>query len=157
MTADLFISYAWTSPSHREWVRLLAAHLKAIGHDVLVDVDVDYGDSLSGFMQRAVDARHVLMVVDENYVDRADSAPGSGVAIENGWISSVYNERPQNWLSVMFKDNPRLELPGSPRGSPRVTSSTPTFRQTDSPALSRWRSCGVGWKASHRTGTRQHR
>jgi hypothetical protein len=37
--------------SHREWVRLLAAHLKAIGFDVLIDVDVHYGDSLTGFMR----------------------------------------------------------------------------------------------------------
>jgi len=57
---DLFISYAWTSDDHRQWVRLLAAHLKALGYDVLIDADVDYGDSLTGFMRKVVDAKHVL-------------------------------------------------------------------------------------------------
>lgn len=47
MAADIFISYAWTSNQHRQWVRLLAAQLKALGYDVLIDADVDYGDSLN--------------------------------------------------------------------------------------------------------------
>lgn len=111
MAAALFISYAWTSDQHREWVRLLAANLKAIGHDVLIDADVDYGDSLTGFMQRATDSRHVLLVVDENYVYRADNVPESGVAIENGWFKTVYEDKPAPWLSVMFKDNPAYALP----------------------------------------------
>ncbi len=50
--ADLFISYAWTSAQHQQWVRLLAAHLKMLGYHVLVDADLDYGDSLTGFMRR---------------------------------------------------------------------------------------------------------
>src|SRR5699024_2250672 len=58
---DPFISYAWTSDQHRQWVRLLASQLKAIGYDVLVDPDVDYGDELNGFMRRVTEARHVLM------------------------------------------------------------------------------------------------
>lgn len=109
--ADLFISYAWTSDEHREWVRLLAASIKAIGYDVLIDANLDYGDSLTGFMHRVVGARHVLMVVDHNYVDRADNRPTSGVANENAWISSVYAERPASWLSVLFKDNAEHRLP----------------------------------------------
>ena len=68
VTADLFISYAWSSDEHREWVRLLAANLKALGYDVLIDADVDYGDSLTGFMKRATQSRHVLLIVDDNYV-----------------------------------------------------------------------------------------
>ena len=66
MAADLFISYAWTSDQHRQWVRLLAAQLKAVGYDVLIDADVRYGDSLNGFMRRVVDADHVLMIVEDN-------------------------------------------------------------------------------------------
>ncbi|MCC6496947.1 MAG: toll/interleukin-1 receptor domain-containing protein [Propionibacteriaceae bacterium] len=111
MSEDLFISYAWTSDEHREWVRLLAANLKAAGYDVLVDVDLDYGDGLTGFMRRAVDCRHVLAVVDENYVDRADHLPGSGVGIENKWFREVRLDRPTTWLSVLFKDNPKHRLP----------------------------------------------
>lgn len=111
MSVDLFISYAWTSDDHRQWVRLLAAQLKVLGFDVLIDADLDYGDSLTGFMRKVVDARHVLMVVDDNYVVRANSRPGSGVAIENEWISGAFEERPSSWLCVLFKDNPTCGVP----------------------------------------------
>ena len=77
MNADLFISYAWTSPEHREWVRLLASELHLLGYNIKIDEAVDYGASLSGFMREVTDAAHVLLVVDENYVDRADNKPES--------------------------------------------------------------------------------
>lgn len=109
--ADLFISYAWTPGQHREWVRLLASHLKMLGYHVLIDADVDYGDSLNGFMRRIRQARHVLMIIDENYVDRADDHPGSGVEIENRWISEAHPNQSPTWLSVLFKDNPHYRLP----------------------------------------------
>lgn len=85
--------------------------MKAIGYDVLVDADVDYGDDLNGFMRRATDCRHVLLVVDENYVHRADTLPDSGVGIENEWFSRVHERKPATWLSVLFKDNPDFRLP----------------------------------------------
>lgn len=115
MAADVFISYAWGDPentAHREWVRLLAANLKALGYDVLFDANVAYGDSLSGFMQRSTEARHVLMIVDEQYVHRADNVPGSGVAIENGWFQQEVTNKPSTWLAALFKDNPNCCLPG---------------------------------------------
>lgn len=111
MSEDLFISYAWTSDEHREWVRLLAANLKAAGYNVLVDADVDYGDGLTGFMRRAVDCSHVLLVVDEDYVQRADTLPDSGVGIENKWFREAHAGKPTTWLSVLFKDNPNYALP----------------------------------------------
>lgn len=111
MSADLFISYAWTSLEHRQWVRLLASQMKAIGYDVLIDVDVDYGDSLTGFMRRVIEARHVLLVVDDNYASRADGLPASGVGIETRWISEAHPKKPANWASILLKDNPAGRLP----------------------------------------------
>lgn len=111
MGADLFISYAWTSDKHREWVRLLAAHLKALGFNVLIDADVDYGNDLDGFMRRVVDSKHVLLVVDQNYVARADNKPESGVGKENRWIAKVYEDHHTAWLSALFVDNPDYTLP----------------------------------------------
>lgn len=111
MGVDLFISYAWTSDQHRQWVRLLAAQLKALGYDVLIDADLDYGDGLTGFMRRVVDARHVLIIADENYVERANDLPSSGVGVENRWLSEVHGSRPTTWLSVLFKDNPEFKMP----------------------------------------------
>lgn len=109
--ADLFISYAWTSEQHRQWVRLLAACLQHLGYHVLVDADVDYGDSLTGFMRRIRHARHVLVIIDDNYNERADTAPTSGVATENRWIQGVYRDKSASWLAVLFKDNPGHNLP----------------------------------------------
>lgn len=111
MSADLFISYAWTSSAHREWVRLLASQLHLIGYDVKIDEAVNYGSSLSGFMREVTDAVHVLLIVDENYVERADNNPESGVGIETKWIRSAFKRKPATWLSVAFVRNPTRRLP----------------------------------------------
>lgn len=111
MSADLFISYAWTSVTHREWVRLLASQLHLIGYDVKIDEAVDYRSSLSGFMREVTDAAHVLLIVDENYVERANNNPESGVGIETKWISSAFMGKPATWLSVVFVRNSMRRLP----------------------------------------------
>ncbi len=111
MNADLFISYAWTSPEHREWVRLLASQLHLLGYEIKIDEAVDYGSSLNGFMQEVIDAKHVLLIIDENYVDRADNKPESGVGIETKWISSVFKDKQATWLSVVFVRNPDHNMP----------------------------------------------
>lgn len=111
MSADLFISYAWTSPAHREWVRLLASQLHLIGYVVKIDEAVDYGSSLHGFMREVTEAAHVLLIVDENYVDRANNKPESGVGIETNWISRAFMGKPATWLSVALVRNPERKLP----------------------------------------------
>nr|WP_033352615.1 toll/interleukin-1 receptor domain-containing protein [Pseudomonas luteola] len=121
MSADLFISYAWTSPGHRSWVRMLASKLHLIGYDIKLDEDVDYGASLHGFMRQVAEAKHVLLIVDENYVDRADNLPESGVGIETKWMSDAFSSKPSTWLSALFVQNPKRLLPNwlkdhNPRG-----------------------------------------
>lgn len=111
MNADLFISYAWTSSEHREWVQLFASHLHLLGYDVKIDEAVNYGSSISQFMQNVTNSTHVLLILDENYVDRADNMPNSGVGIETKWISSVYVDKPASWLSVVFVRNPTQKMP----------------------------------------------
>lgn len=121
MSTDLFISYAWTSAEHKEWVHLLASQLHLIGYVVKIDEKVDYGSSLHGFMREVTEAAHVLLIVDENYVDRANNKPSSGVGIETGWMSRVFMEKPVTWLSVVFVRNSERVLPNwliehSPKG-----------------------------------------
>lgn len=108
---DLFISYAWTSAIHREWVRLLASQLHLLGYEIKIDEQVSYGSSLSGFMQEVTSAKRVLLIVDENYVLRADTMPASGVGIENGWICGAFNSKPTGWLSLVFVRNPTHKVP----------------------------------------------
>ncbi|WP_061963851.1 toll/interleukin-1 receptor domain-containing protein [Demequina aurantiaca] len=111
MSADLFVSYAWTSVKHREWVHLLAAQLKALGFNVLLDADVDYGEDLNGFMRRVTDSRRVLLIMDENYVERANTLPESGVGKENRWIAEAFETHEPSWLTALFVDNPNCLLP----------------------------------------------
>ncbi|WP_263310026.1 toll/interleukin-1 receptor domain-containing protein [Brachybacterium atlanticum] len=109
--ADLFVSYSWTSEAHKDWVRLLASSIQALGHEVLIDRDVDYGNGLTGFMQRVTECQRVLIVADDEYVKKADSVPGSGVWKESQALREVYNERPDGWLLVLLRDNPSRHLP----------------------------------------------
>lgn len=149
MGADLFISYAWTSEGHREWVRLLAAQLKALGFDLIIDSDVDYGDDLNGFMRRVADCKRVLLVVDQNYVERANNMPESGVGKENRWIAEVYEDHGATWLSVLFIDNRSCTLPAwlgdrMPKGfdfnySPGSRQEFPGAEQIED--LWRWIAC----------------
>jgi hypothetical protein len=62
-------------------------------------------------MREVTEADRVLLIIDENYVERANQCPESGVAIENNWIKSVFEEKPVSWLSVLFVDNPHFSLP----------------------------------------------
>lgn len=111
MKTSIFISYAWTSDKHRELVRQLATQIRWLGYAVLIDSSEKYGASLSGFMRSVIEADRVLMIVDENYVIRANKCPDSGVGIENKWIKGVFNEKPNFWLSVLYVNNPRFSLP----------------------------------------------
>lgn len=111
MKTQVFISYAWTSVEHRQWVRLLATQLRLLGYTVLIDSAVPYGSSLSGFMREVTASDRVLMIADDNYVERADHRPESGVGIENKWLGGVFQEKPTSWLSVLFVGNPSFRLP----------------------------------------------
>lgn len=111
MKTKVFISYAWTHDAHRSWVRLLAVQLRLLGYTMLIDASVEYGSSLSNFMREVAAADRVLMIVDENYVERADNLPNSGVAIENRWIRDALTAKHESWLSVLFVGNAQCKLP----------------------------------------------
>lgn len=51
------------------------------------------------------------MIVDEGYVERADNYPDSGVGRETKTIQDVFDDRPNNWLSVLFVRNEKRLLP----------------------------------------------
>ena len=116
MQFDVFISYAWTDSSHREWVRLLAACLRNMGFSVGIDAKVDYGNDLDGFMRKILESLHVLMIVDDNYVDRADNKPDSGVGMENSVIRNAVDAKPEGWLAPLLVRNKEGRLPKWLRG-----------------------------------------
>ncbi|MCU0092576.1 toll/interleukin-1 receptor domain-containing protein [Pseudomonas koreensis] len=145
MKTKIFISYAWTSNEHRQWVRLLATQLRLLGYTVLIDSALPYGSSLSGFMREVTASDRVLMIADENYVERADHRPESGVGIENKWLMGVFQQKPTSWLSILFVGNPSCRQPAwlmeeNPKGfdfnSVPETGSFPGIEQMDD--LWRW-------------------
>ncbi|MCU4298805.1 toll/interleukin-1 receptor domain-containing protein [Brevibacterium permense] len=156
MTADLFLSYAWTSDQHRQWVRLLAAHLKALGYDVLVDADVGYGDSLNGFMRRVVDSDHVLMIVDDNYVARRITSPNPASEPRTaGCAKRIPRGRRLGSRSCSRTTSTIRHRLGWTNTSPRGSRSTMTRRtRTTSRGRSRWTNSGAGSRACPRTRTR---
>lgn len=78
-----FISYAWESDDHKEWVKQLAERLRRDGVDVLLDQwALAPGDQLPKFMERAIrENDHVLIVCTPRYREKSDDRSG-GVGYE---------------------------------------------------------------------------
>lgn len=74
----VFISYSHDSEEHKTWVRDLAASLRNIGIDVILDQwEIGPGDDVPKFMEQPVRrALRVIMVCTEQYVRKADDGQG---------------------------------------------------------------------------------
>jgi hypothetical protein len=86
----LFISYAWTSASHQQWVLDLATALRRDGVDVVLDVwDLKPGQDKYKFMEQLVvdpSINKVLLICNPTYVAKADMRAG-GVGDETQIIT----------------------------------------------------------------------
>lgn len=96
----LFISYCWSSPDHEEWVLRLGTELRENGVDVILDKwDLKEGNDANAFMEKMVsdeEIRKVILVIDEQYGEKADKRKG-GVGTETQIISAeVYESVNQN-------------------------------------------------------------
>jgi hypothetical protein len=78
-----FLSYAWESDEHRNWVRDLATRLRSNGVDVMLDQwALHPGDELPQFMEGAIrDNDYVLLVCTPYYAKRSNQRRG-GVGYE---------------------------------------------------------------------------
>ena len=87
----VFISYAWSSPDHEEWVVNLAKRLTHNNVEVVLDKwDAAEGQDLNAFMLRCVndsDITKVLVISDEIYSKKANGYEG-GVGTETVIISN---------------------------------------------------------------------
>jgi hypothetical protein len=95
-----FISYSWTSESHREMVRNWADRLLADGVEVVLDqYDLKEGHDKNAFMEKMVTdptVTHVLLICDRRYAEKAD-ARQAGVGTESQIISQeVYSKVQQS-------------------------------------------------------------
>ncbi len=90
ITPKVFISYSWTSESHRELVRDWADRLLADGVSIVLDqYDLKEGHDKNAFMEKMVtdsSVTHVLFICDKTYAEKAD-ARKAGVGTESQIIS----------------------------------------------------------------------
>jgi hypothetical protein len=79
----VFISYSWDDEVHKEWVRQLAARLRADGVDAPLDRwHAVPGDQLPEFIEREIrDNDYVLIICTPKYKDKSDKRIG-GVGYE---------------------------------------------------------------------------
>src|SRR5688572_14134477 len=96
MPPKVFISYSWSSQSHRLLVIEWAERLVADGIDVVLDAyDLKEGHDKYAFMERMVtdeSVTHVLVMSDQNYAEKAD-ARKAGVGTESQIISKEVYEK----------------------------------------------------------------
>lgn len=86
---SVFVSYSWDSEDHKVWVRTLAERLVSNGvHAYLDDWDVQYGESLTQFMEEKLPtADFVFIVCTPQYATKSTARKG-GVGYEAQIISS---------------------------------------------------------------------
>ena len=108
MNLSAFISYSWDDELHKEWVRSLAARLRADGVDITLDRWAAVpGDQLPEFMERAIrENEFVVIVCTPRYKSRSDARVG-GVGYEGDIMTA----------EVMTLRNNRKFIPVLRRGS----------------------------------------
>ena len=89
MATSVFLSYAWESDAHKEWVAQLADSMQAQGaFNVVFDqYDLHAGKDLTHFMDNATQADRIVVVITPAYVEKAESRMG-GVGYEAAIISA---------------------------------------------------------------------
>ncbi len=95
-STKVFISYSWSSDTHKDWVVGLAERLRANGVDAILDRwDLKEGQDTIAFMEQMVTditVTKVVVVCDRTYVEKADDRRG-GVGTESQIISKeVYDK-----------------------------------------------------------------
>ena len=106
MNPKAFISYSWTSESHRELVRNWADRLMADGVNIVLDqYDLKEGHDKYVFMEKMVtdsSVTHVLVICDRTYAEKAD-ARKAGVGTESQIMSQeIYNKVEQSKFIPIF-------------------------------------------------------
>lgn len=115
-----FISYAWSSKKHEEWIVDLAEKLVESGIDVILDKwELRLGHDMNYFMENAIKkSDKVLIICDKMYTEKSSKRSG-GVGVETSIISSdVYNNVMQEKFIPIFVelDNDIYSVPAYLKG-----------------------------------------
>jgi hypothetical protein len=103
-----FISYAWSSPEHKTWVRRLAERLTEDGVFVILDEwDLKPGHDPIYFMEQSITnpaVTKVLIVCDRLYKEKADGRAG-GVGTETQILSpEIYRKADQSKYAALVTE-----------------------------------------------------
>ena len=102
----VFVSYAWDSDEHKQWVEKLATNLRQHGVDTILDQwDVRLGDDLSFFMEQGLTKSHlVICVCSDKYIEKADGGSG-GVGYEKRILASeMLNDEDKCFIIPIIKN-----------------------------------------------------
>ena len=106
----VFISYAWGTQEYQMKVLAFATALTNDGIEVLLDKwEISAGNDMNNFMEKSVTdpaVTHVLILLDENYANKANKRAG-GVGTETQIISQqVYSSVEQTkFIPIVFERN----------------------------------------------------
>jgi hypothetical protein len=103
-----FLSYAWESEAHREWVKAFATQLRRDGVNVTLDQwEIQPGDQLPAFMERAVrENDYVIIVCTPAYAERSNNRLG-GVGYEGDIMTAetMTNHNQRKFIPVYRAGN----------------------------------------------------
>ncbi len=113
----VFVSYSWTSVSHKEWVKKFVADLEQNSIEVAIDFNsLHVGQDKYFYMEKMVTSAEiakVILLIDKQYCDKANNRNG-GVGVETQIISAeVYEKADQvKFLPIVlqkdYKNEPYL-------------------------------------------------
>ena len=102
----VFVSYAWDSNEHKQWVAKLATNLREHGVDAILDQwDVRLGDDLSFFMDHGLTKSHlVICVCSDKYIEKADGGSGGAGYEKRILASEMLNDGDKRFIIPIIKN-----------------------------------------------------
>lgn len=140
-----FISYSWSTPEHKAWVRRLAERLMEDGvYTILDEWDLKPGHDPIHFMEQSItspDVTKVLIVCDRVYKEKADSRAG-GVGTETQILTpEIYQKTDQSKYAALVtevNDEGRAYVPTFYGGRIFIDFSNPDNEEEAYEELTRW-------------------
>lgn len=140
-----FISYSWSTPEHKAWVRRLAERLMEDGvYTILDEWDLKPGFDPIHFMEHAItspDVTKVLIVCDRVYKEKADGRSG-GVGTETQILTpEIYRKTNQSKYAALVTEvdeKGRAYVPTFYGGRIFIDFSNPDDEEAAYEELIRW-------------------
>lgn len=102
-----FISYAWDSEEHKQWVLKLASNLRRHGVDAILDQwDARLGNDLSSFMEQGLTTSHfVICICSDKYVEKANGGIGGAGYEKRILASGMISGKERQFILPVIKEN----------------------------------------------------